>query len=130
MRQANLRLFLFIHLAKAVFREGTHTAIEKDAVATIDGAQVGLHSSTPPPSGQIQITGFARTAQAGGGELAFVSSQAPAGTTTATGGFPIQVLLILGGMMGAVAVFACFESKKVIYFYNFLRLFGTIKSYE
>lgn len=99
-------------LGESSFREGTHTAIEKDAVATIDGAQVGLHASTPPPSGQIQITGFARTAQAGGGELAFVSSQAPAGTTTATGGFPIQVLLILGGMMGAVAVFVLLKARK------------------
>ena len=73
---------------------------------------MGLHASTPPPSGQIQITGFARTAQAGGGEPAFVSSQAPAGTTTATGGFPIQVLLILGGMMGAVAVFGLLKARK------------------
>ena len=99
-------------LGESSFREGTHTAIEKDGVATIDGTQVSLHASTPPPSGQIQITGFARTAQAGGGELAFVSSQAPAGTTTATGGFPIQVLLILGGMMGAVAVFVLLKARK------------------
>jgi hypothetical protein len=99
-------------LGESSFREGTHSAIEKDAVATIDGSQVSLHASTPPPSGQIQITGFARTAQAGGGELAFVTSQAPAGTTTATGGFPIQVLLILGGMMGAVAIFVLLKARK------------------
>jgi hypothetical protein len=99
-------------LGESSFREGTHSAVEKEGVATIDGTQVSVHASTPPPSGQIQLTGFARTAQAGGGELAFVTSQAPAGTTTATGGFPIQVLLILGGMMGAVAVFVLLKARK------------------
>jgi hypothetical protein len=99
-------------LGESSFREGTHTAVEKNAVATIDGAQMSLHASTPPPSGQIQLTGFARTAQAGGDEFAFVTSQAPAGTTTATGGFPIQVLLVLGGMMGAVAIFVLVKARK------------------
>ena len=99
-------------LGESSFREGTHSAVEKNGVATIDGTQMSLHASTPPPSGQIQLTGFARTAQAGGGELAFVTSQAPAGTTTATGGFPIQVLLVLGGMMGAVAVFVLLKARK------------------
>ncbi|HYZ65517.1 MAG TPA: hypothetical protein VE574_02205, partial [Nitrososphaeraceae archaeon] len=99
-------------LGESSFREGTHSAVEKNAVATIDGTQMSLHASTPPPSGQIQLTGFARTAQAGGGELAFVTSQAPAGTTTATGGFPIQVLLVLGGMMGAVAIFVLLKARK------------------
>ena len=99
-------------LGESSFREGTHSAVEKEGVATIDGTQVSIHASTPPPSGQIQLTGFARIAQAGGGELAFVTSQAPAGTATATGGFPIQVLLILGGMMGAVAVFVLLKARK------------------
>ena len=31
---------------------------------------------------------------------------------TATGGFPIQVLLVLGGMMGAVAVFVLLKTRK------------------
>ncbi|MDF2769688.1 MAG: hypothetical protein K0S91_2523, partial [Nitrososphaeraceae archaeon] len=33
-------------------------------------------------------------------------------TATATGGFPIQVLLVLGGMMGAVAVFVLLKARK------------------
>ena len=100
-------------LGESSFREGTHAAIEKDAVATIDGTQTSIHSSTPPPSGQIQITGFARVAAAGeAGELAFVTAQAPPGTTTATGSFPIQVLLVLGGMMGAVAIFVLLKARK------------------
>jgi hypothetical protein len=31
---------------------------------------------------------------------------------TATGGFPLQVLLVLGGMMGAVAVFVLVKARK------------------
>jgi hypothetical protein len=99
-------------LGESSFREGTQSAKEKNAVATIDGTQMSLHASTPPPSAQIQITGFARVAEAGGGELAFVTSQAPAGTTTATGGFPVQVLLVLGGMMSVVAIFVLVKARK------------------
>jgi hypothetical protein len=106
------RVVSIFSLGESSFREGTHAAAEKSATATINGTQVSIRSSTPPPSGQIQITGFARVAAAGGGELAFVTSQAPAGTTTATGGFPIQVLLVLGGMMGAVAVFVLLKARK------------------
>jgi LPXTG-motif cell wall-anchored protein len=31
---------------------------------------------------------------------------------TSTGGFPIQVLLVLGGMMGAIAIFILFKARK------------------
>lgn len=99
-------------LGESSFREGTHTAKEKDATATVDGTAVAIHTSTPPPSGQIQIAGFSNIQKVKDGELAFVTSQAPAGTYTATGGFPIQVLLILGGMMGAVAVFVLIKARK------------------
>ena len=112
IEQGEAKVVSIYSLGESSFREGTHTAVEKNAVATIDGTQVSLHASTPPPSGQIQITGFARVAKTGGGELAFVSSQAPAGTETATGGFPIQVLLVLGGMMGAVAIFVLLKARK------------------
>ena len=46
------------------------------------------------------------------GQFVVVSEAAPQGTNTATGGFPLQVLLILGGMMGAVAVFVLFKARK------------------
>jgi hypothetical protein len=99
-------------LGESSFREGTMTEKVMDAVATIDGTKVNIHSSSPPPSAQIQIAGFSKIQKAGNDELAFVTSQAPAGTVTATGGFPIQVLLVLGGMMGAVAVFVLFKARK------------------
>jgi len=100
-------------LGESSFREGTFTEQVRDATATIDNTPVSVHSSTPPPSAQIQIAGFSKIQKSGdGSELAYVSAQAPAGTVTATGGFPLQVLLVLGGMMGAVAVFVLVKARK------------------
>ena len=105
------RVVSIYSLGESSFREGTFSEKVTRASASLSGAQVEVESSTPPPSGQIQIAGFSRIEKSGDNELAFVTAQAPEGTVTATGGFPIQVLLVLGGMMGAVAVF---EDKKMI----------------
>jgi hypothetical protein len=99
-------------LGESSFREGTFTEQTRETTATIDNSQVAVHSSTPPPSAQIQIAGFSKIQKSAGNELAFVSAEAPAGTVTATGGFPLQVLLVLGGMMGAVAVFVLVKARK------------------
>jgi len=99
-------------LGESSFREGTHSAKEASASANIDGSEVTVRSSDPPPSGQIQLTGFAQVKNINNAEIAFVSPQGPSGTSTATGGFPIQVLLILGGMMGAVAVLVLIKARK------------------
>lgn len=99
-------------LGESSLREGSYSEQVKDASATINGETVSVHASTPPPSAQIQIPGFSKTQKTGnGGEVAFVSSQAPQGTVTATGGFPTQVLLVFGGMMGGIAVFVLFKSR-------------------
>jgi hypothetical protein len=99
-------------LGESSFREGTFTEQVADSTATIDGTPVQVHSSTPPASAQLQIAGFSKIQKSGNSELAFVSAQAPEGTVTATGGFPLQVLLVLGGMMGAVAVFVLVKARK------------------
>lgn len=99
-------------LGESSFREGTHSAKQASASANIDGSEVTIRSSDPPPSGQIQLTGFAQVRNINNAEIAFVSPQGPTGTATATGGFPIQVLLILGGMMGAVAVLVLIKARK------------------
>lgn len=93
-------------------REGVHLPEEKDIPVNIDGADVKVHSTTPPPSGQITVAGYSDEQVADGAEFAVVSPDAPAGVQTSTGGFPIQVLLILGGMMGAVAIFVLFKARK------------------
>jgi len=99
-------------LGESSLREGTFTEQVKDATATITGQTVGVHASTPPPSAQIQIPGFSKTQKTGNSEVAYVTAQAPQGTATATGGFPIQVLLVFGGMMGAVAVFVLLKTSQ------------------
>ncbi|HYA82616.1 MAG TPA: hypothetical protein VEH06_04090 [Candidatus Bathyarchaeia archaeon] len=99
-------------LGESSLREGTYTEQTRDASASINGETVGVHASTPPPSAQIQIAGFSKTQKSGnGGDVAYVSAQAPSGTVTATGGFPTQVLLVFGGMMGGIAVFVLFKSR-------------------
>ena len=110
--QGGARAVSVYSLGESSFREGTFTEQTSDSTATIDNTQVQVHSSTPPPSAQLQIAGFARIQKSGNNELAFVSTQAPSGTVTATGSFPLQVLLVFGGMMGAVAVFVLVKSRK------------------
>jgi hypothetical protein len=106
------RVVSIYSLGESSFREGTFSEKRNEASATLNGTRFDIESTTPPPSGQIQIAGFSRIEKAGNDELAFVTAQAPEGTVTATGGFPIQVLLVLGGMMGAVAVFVLIKTRK------------------
>jgi hypothetical protein len=99
-------------LGESSLREGAHGIEEKTATATIDGANVNVQSTTPPPSGQIQIAGYSSAQESGGAWHAVVTADAPEGVQTSTGGFPIQVLLVLGGMMGAIAIFILFKARK------------------
>jgi hypothetical protein len=99
-------------LGESSLREGTFGIEEKAATATIDGTNVNVQSTTPPPSGQIQIAGYSNAQESGGAWHATVTAEAPEGVQTSTGGFPIQVLLVLGGMMGAIAVFILFKARK------------------
>ena len=99
-------------LGESSFREGVMEAKESDAKAVISGTNANVHSTTPPPSGQIQIAGFATVSKVGNSEIAYVTANAPEGTTTATGGFPLQVLGVLAGMMAAVSVFVLWKARK------------------
>jgi hypothetical protein len=106
------RVVSIYSLGESSFREGTFTETEKEASATVGGAPIKVSATTPPPSAQITLAGFSTIKKSGDHEFAVVTQEAPAGTTTATGGFPIQVLLVLGGMMGAVAVFVLLKTRK------------------
>src|SRR5919109_757521 len=99
-------------LGESSLREGTHAATEKDATANIDGTNVNIPSQNPPPSAQITIAGYANHQENAGTEFAVVTAEAPEGVQTSTGGFPIQVLLVLGGMMGAIAILILFKARK------------------
>jgi len=106
------RVVSIYSLGESSFREGVMEAEESDAKAIIDGANTNIHSSNPPPSGQIQIAGFSTVSKSGNSEIAYVTANAPEGTTTATGGFPLQVLIILAGMMAGVSVFVLWKARK------------------
>ncbi len=99
-------------LGESSLREGTHESVEKDASVSIDGANVQVHSTTPPPNGQMTIAGYSAVQESDGTEFSVVTLEAPSGVQTSTGGFPIQVLLVFGGMMGAIAVFILFKARK------------------
>jgi hypothetical protein len=99
-------------LGEASFREGAHRVEEKRATAMIDGAEVLVQSNTPPPAGNIMILGYSSPQERGGAWATVVTVDAPEGIQTATGSFPIQVLLIFGGMMGAIAIFILFRARK------------------
>ncbi len=99
-------------LGESSFREGSYSAKEGDASATIDNVNVGMHTLTPPPSGQIQIGGFSKIQKIGNSDFAIVSSVAPQGIQTSSGSFPVFVLLVFGGMMGAVAILVIVKARK------------------
>lgn len=107
------RVVSIYSLGESSFREGTFEAEEKDAEATMGGSTVAMHSQVPAPSGQVQVAGFSKLdVTEPTAEFAIVSVEAPADAVTATGGFPIQVLLVFGGMMGAIAVFILLKARK------------------
>jgi hypothetical protein len=106
------RVVSIYSLGESSFREGTFQETEKQASATMDGIPITVESTSPPPSAQMIIAGFSKIQKTGDTEFAVVTQEAPTGTATATGGFPIQVLLVLGGMMGAVAVFVLLKTRK------------------
>ena len=101
-------------LGESSFREGTFEAEERDVSANIGGSEVQVHSQVPAPSGQIQVAGFSNNDKDApeDAEFAIVTKETPPDVQTATGGFPIQVLLVFGGMMGAIAVFILLKARK------------------
>jgi hypothetical protein len=106
------RVLSVYSLGESSLREGTFEAEETTGTATIDGATVNVKSLTTAPSAQVTVAGFLDVQGPQGQEYGVVSADSPAGVQTSSGGFPIQVLLILGGMMGAVAIFVLIKARK------------------
>lgn len=96
-------------IGESSFREGTYVPSEKKAEITVDGAPVKITAKTPPPSGQMTVAGYAKAEEANGIEYLSVSSkQSPLPQL----GFQMQVLMVLGGMMGAIAVFVLLKTRR------------------
>lgn len=79
----------------------------------VDGTPYTIRETSPPSSASIQVTGYAEDQIHGTDEGAIVFDFVPENATKSyTGGFPIVVLAVLGGMMGAVAGFVLWRASK------------------
>jgi hypothetical protein len=94
----------------------TGTAVGREKVMKIDvtlDAPYTVRSTEPPSSATIQVTGYATESIQGTDEGALVFDFVPEGAGKSyTGGFPIVVLAVLGGVMGAVAGFVLWRANK------------------
>jgi len=96
-------------LGECSIREGCPLPKEGDASVTVDGSELDVHFTTPTPNSQIEIAGFTSIEQAGAHQILRVTmEERDAGIPV----FTIQVLLVLGGMMGAIAFFVLVKSRK------------------
>ncbi len=96
-------------------REGIYREKTLKVDITIDGVAYTVRSTSPQSSGTMDILGWAKTnIEEGGEEGAYVFSEPPAGGggQAATGGFPFMVLVVLGGLMAAVAGFVLWRVNK------------------
>ena len=96
-------------LGECSIREGCPPPKEGDAAVSIDGTRVQVQISTPQPNSQIEIAGFTSIEKAGGQEMIRVRMDNPGLSIPL---FTMQVLLVLSGMMGAIAFFVLLKSRK------------------
>ena len=96
-------------LGECSIRQGCPPPKEADAAVIVDGAQLDVHVSTPQPNSQIEIAGFTSIERAGQHEILRVKMDNPA---PAIPDFTLQVLLVFGGMMGAISVMVLLKTRK------------------
>jgi hypothetical protein len=96
-------------LGECSIREGCPPPKEGDATVDVDGTSLDVHISTPQPNSQIEIAGYTSLERAGEHQLIRVRMDNP---TPGIPGFTLQVLLVFGGMMGAIAVMVLFKTRK------------------
>jgi hypothetical protein len=106
------KVVTFFALGESSIREGIHKETSMKAAITVDGVPYTVRSTTPPSSASIQILGYATESIQGSDEGAIVAENAPEGGRSYTGGFPITVLMVMGGMLGAVAGFVLWRANK------------------
>ena len=111
--EGGANLITFFAYGEGSIREGIHKEKISKLDVTIDGVQYIIRSTTPPSSASIQIAGYAIESIQGSDEGALVFDNVPEGSGKSyTGGFPIVVLAVLGGMMAAVAGFVLWRANK------------------
>jgi hypothetical protein len=96
-------------LGECSIREGCPPPKEGDATVNVDGTDLDVHISTPQPNSQVEIAGYTSLERAGEHQIIRVRMDNP---TPGIPGFTLQVLLVFGGMMGAIAVMVLFKTRK------------------
>jgi hypothetical protein len=103
----------FFALGEGSIREGIYREKFSEVDVAIDGDQYVVRNTAPPSSASIQILGYADPSIQGTDEGAIVYENVPEGAGKSyAGGFPITVLVVLGGMLGAVAGFVLWRANK------------------
>jgi len=107
------KVVTFFALGESSVREGRTVELTKEIDVNVDGQQYTIRSTQPPRVASIQILGYATANIQGTDEGALVFETVPEGAGQSyTGGFPITVLAILGGMLGAIAGFVLWRAGK------------------
>jgi hypothetical protein len=96
-------------LGECSIREGCPPPKESGASVSVDGTPVKVEISTPQPNSQIEIAGFTSIEKAGGHEVVRVSMES---ASLVLPDFTIIVLLVLGGMMAAIAGIVLLKTRK------------------
>ncbi len=103
----------FFAFGEGSIREGIHKPTTMKVDVAVDGVQYVLRSTSPASSASIQITGYATESIQGLDEGALVFESVPEGAGKSyTGGFPIMVLVALGGMMVVISGFVLWRANK------------------
>lgn len=107
------RAVTFYAAGESSIREGIQIEKTTKIEVAIDGDNYIVRSTKPPTAASIQVLGFANTEIQGTDEAALVFENPPEGAGQAySGGFPIVVLAVLGGMLAAVAGFVLWRVNK------------------
>lgn len=96
-------------LGECSIREGCPPPKEGDVAVTVDGAELKVHITTPQPNSQIEIAGYTSLERAGEHQILRVKMDNP---TPGIPPFTLQVLLVLGGMMGAISIMVLYRTRK------------------
>jgi hypothetical protein len=105
----NAKVLSVYSLGECSIRQGCPPPKEGDAIVTVDGTQLKVHISTPQPNSQIEIAGFTKIEQAAEHQILQVRMDNP---TAGIPDFTLQVLLVFGGMMGAISVMVLLKTRK------------------
>ncbi len=102
----------YLALGESSVREGIQVETEKSANFAIDSDQYRIRHEIAPNAASLEILEYATPTIQGTDEGASISMNAPPEGKSQSGGFPITVLAVLGGMLGAVAGFVLWRANK------------------